>query len=125
MASSTNVSGDAVPLASEAEKVGELYLADELALLVEAGVKKALAELEAAKNDAGGTVFGVASLESSKVAEEFREGMQKFMEERTRPPRLWKHKLRALLVQQRSSRIWKTNFEAISRENEWCTKSRG
>ena len=84
VASSTNVPGEAVPLASEAEKEGKFYQTEELAIFVAAGVKQALAELAAATKDAGGTVFGVSSLESSKDAEEFKNDIQKFMEEQSK-----------------------------------------
>ena len=65
-ASSSQVPGEAGPLAPEAEQKGKFYDLGELARLVEAGVKKALEEREAAKIKGDGIVFGIASQEGSR-----------------------------------------------------------
>ncbi len=96
MAPSTNVPGAIVPLATNVEEKGQFYRTEELEFIVAEGVKKALAEREAAKDDAGRSTFGVTSAESSKGAEEFREGFQKFMEGQEKTSKTWEVQARGL-----------------------------
>ena len=69
---------------------------EELATIVAEGVRKALEERAAAKQEDGGTTFGVTSKEASREADNFREDYQKLLAEHVKASKQWEEQAQSL-----------------------------
>ncbi len=87
-------------------------------------MEKALAEREAAKKAAGGTAFGVTSSETSKGAEDFREGFQKLMGEQEKTSKQWEAQARDLAGAAEKIAELKEELRQISKGIERPAKKR-
>ena len=91
-----SVPGAGVPDATKIEEKVQSISREELAAIVAEGVRKALEERAAAKQEDGGTTFGVTSKETSREADNFREDYQKLIAEHDKASKQWEAQARSL-----------------------------